>query len=106
MPDTRLPQLSGDFSVTRVATTAGAKLILAKNPKRKRAMLRNVSVTAAEVIYIGHDTNVTSSLGWPLEAGTAANVFGASISILHQDEVWAIPASGTPSLSVWEENEV
>jgi hypothetical protein len=76
------------------ALSTTAEVVLTANQNRTYAEVKNND--GAIVIYLGHDSGVTSSTGYPLAAGAT---FGFSNM---GDAVYAIAASGTPTLAVIE----
>ncbi len=57
-------------------------------------LVMNTSTTASEIVYIGGIGVLTDgTLGFPLENGESVN-----LKLISGDEVWAVSASGTPSV--------
>jgi len=82
---------------TKQATIAGAgaHLILAADPMRRRALLQDISLMSGAAgapipIFIG-PRGVTLTTGYPLTStGTATSSANQGVEIRHTDEVWAI----------------
>ena len=85
---------SADMSVGQNALSTVAEEVLAANADRVFAEVKNLDSGIA--IYIGTDNTVTSGNGHLLGPGEAFAFDGYS------GAVWAIAASGTPSVSTIE----
>lgn len=83
-----------NWVTSQSAQSTSAKKVCSVRPSRHRAVVKNID--AAITVYVGVDTNVTSSIGMPLLAGE-------SISLYTYGEVWVIAASATPSVAIIEE---
>lgn len=75
------------------AITTTATLILAANYERKGFSIQPVDGT----VYLGDDSSVTSSTGFPLTNGAT---FSSSAAL---GTIYAITASGTVNVRYWEE---
>ena len=76
------------------ALSTAAEQVFAPNQHRVYAEIKNLD--AAIIVYIGPDSGVTSSNGYPIPAG---GFFGFQNM---GDAVWAIAASGTPNTALIE----
>jgi hypothetical protein len=86
-------------SVT-VASTAGGTLIVAPNSNRKGLILVN---TSAQTVYLGHDTNITTSNGIPLlQNGVLTEDSGGDK--VYQGPYYGITASSTSDVRYDERN--
>lgn len=85
---------TASLSTTSNALSTTAEQVLAANPNRRFAEVRNTDV--AINAYIGDDANVTASNGHLLKPGEA---FGFE---QYQGAVWMIAASGTPTVTTIE----
>lgn len=95
MGDTsRASRSSASFTATRNALSTNSELISAANESRSRILVKNTD--ASIVVYVGEATGVTSSTGFPLAAGE-------SVALYTTAAVYAIAASGTPSIAIVEE---
>lgn len=86
-------QVSTAFSTGQATVDTVADLIIAANTSRKRVIIVN---PGSATVYIGA-SGVTTSTGFAL----AGN--GASMTILSDDAVYGVVASGTATLGYWEE---
>ena len=80
------------FSSTTNALSTDAEFILGVRHNRISALVLNTD--AAITVYVG-DERVSSS-SFPLKAG-------ASMTITTKGAVYAVAASGTPTVAIWEE---
>lgn len=80
------------FASSTNTLSVTAEVVLAARPNRIAAILRNID--ASITIYVG-DSAVDSTY-FSLPAG-------ASISLTTTAAVYAVAASGTPTLAIWEE---
>jgi len=89
---------SAGFTTARIVlNSASAVLISAPNANKKSIKVRNMDATIA--IYVGEGA-VTSSNGFPLFGATGG---GESVEIRTIQGIYAIAASGTPSVAVLTE---
>lgn len=79
---------------SQTALNSSTSVAIAQNLNRTYLEVKNLD--ASIVVYLGHATGVTSSTGYPLAAGAT---FGFSNM---SDAVYAIAASGTPTLAIIE----
>lgn len=82
--------LPGQIALAGLVTP---KRVVDVRPSRTRVVIKNTDATIA--VTIGTAT-VTSTTGLPLLAGE-------SVSLFTRADIWAISASGTPTLAWWEE---
>lgn len=80
------------FASSTNALSGTAEVVLAARPNRMAAILRNTD--ASITIYVG-DSSVDSTY-FSLPAG-------ASLALTTTAAVYAVAASGTPTLAIWEE---
>lgn len=78
------------FFVDQEALSGTAEELLPARAHTYRTTIKNLD--SSIVVYVGHDTNVTSSTGMPLRAGE-------SISLFTSAAIWMIAASGTPTVA-------
>lgn len=74
-------------------------LVINANPNRQE--LRFINYSTSPDAFLGMDTNVTITNGWPLMAGTeqdASRGFGS----MYLGAVYCVTASGTADIRVWE----
>lgn len=98
--EVRQPLLPKEFEVVQQTLSTTASLALPINKRRKRALVRNLSATI--VVWLGHDSSVASTNGYPLAPGTDA---GESIAHNSQAELWVVAASGAPKIAIMEEED-
>lgn len=97
MPDTHRPKRgAANIAVSQNALSTTAEVIAASRPTRVRVIVRNQDASIS--VYVGHSDAVTSSNGFLLKAEE-------SVSFYTTAALYAIAASGTPSVSVTEEYE-
>lgn len=92
MPSNQFISRYGASSVTTTAT-----LILDAEPWRKGALLCNNSTVT---IYLGLDSNVTTTTGFPL---TASGTFATNdVAGVWRGKIYGIAASGSADVRYWE----
>lgn len=69
------------------------------DPKTRRSRLTVLNIDSSITVYLGHNSGVTSANGFPLAAGAAFTFEGFSAS----GSIYAIAASGTPTVALIEE---
>jgi hypothetical protein len=74
------------------ALSTTPEVIFGDDPSRNFCEVANID--AAIIVYIGKDSTVSSSTGYPVRPGTA---FGFEN---YTGPVWAVAASGTPTVSL------
>ena len=89
-----LPYGVASFTASQNALSTNAEVIFAARPTRVRAVVKNLD--AAISIYIGAADTVSSTTGLTLLAGESVEVFTTAA-------IYAIAASGTPSVGLMEE---
>ncbi len=82
------------FSTTQNALSTSAEVVIAANTARVFAEVKNTD--AAINVYLGKDTNVTAANGHLLRPGEAFGFEG------YAGAIWAIAASGTPTVTTIE----
>lgn len=82
------------FAATQNALSTTAEAIFAARPTRHRAVVKNTDVSIT--VYVGEADTVTSSTGMPLLAGESIQLFTTAA-------IYAIAASGTPTVALVEE---
>lgn len=87
---------AASFSATQNALSTNAEAIFAARATRTRAVVKNID--SSITVYVGEAGTVTSSTGMSLLAGE-------SISLFTTAAVYAIAASGTPTVALLEEYE-
>lgn len=93
-----LPRGIDTIASGQVALNASTPtVVVAARRGRVRVVVRNLS--ASITVYVG-DSGVDSGDGFPLFSNTPA---GESVSLFTEAAVYAIAASGTPSVSYIEE---
>lgn len=80
------------FAASQNALSTNDEEILAARPQRISALIRNTD--ASITVYIGAEG--VDSTGFSLPAG-------ASVTLTTTASVWAVAASGTPTIAIWEE---
>ena len=85
--------------VDHIATSTNALSITAEKiadvrPSRHRIVIRNND--GAIVVYVGPTSSVSSTVGFAIGAGVREEFD-------YSGELWAIAASGTPSIAIAEE---
>lgn len=101
----KMPLGAGTLTISQNALSTTAEEIVPASDTAKRVTVRNLSVTAAEVVWVGHANTAGPTTSFPLDAGTAADVHGESISFYTRDAIWAEAASGTPTVAIIVESE-
>jgi hypothetical protein len=82
------------YGTVTVSSSAGGTLIVAANPKRIGLIIVNSS---APTVYLGHDTNVTTTNGIPLK--TDMNLTESSGGEkMYQGPFYGITASSTSDI--------
>ncbi len=82
--------------ITQNALSTSAELIFpARNVQSRRLTVKNHD--ASIVVYVGADEGVTSANGYALASGASVEFEE------HEGEIWAIAASGTPSVGLIEQ---
>lgn len=76
------------------ALSTTAEQILALRPSRHRAVIKNTD--GAITVYIGATAAVTSTTGMPIAGGE-------SVALYYRGVLYAIAASGTPTVAIIEE---
>lgn len=87
---------AASLAATQNALSTTAEAIFAARPTRTRAVVKNID--SSITVYVGEADTVTSSTGMSLLAGE-------SISLFTTAAVYAIAASGTPTVALLEEYE-
>lgn len=85
---------SSRLSTTQNALSTSAEVIVAANGSRKRVHVKNMDGTIS--VFLGDDATVTSSNGYELKAGQSIDMNE------YHGALWAIAASGTPSICTIE----
>jgi len=89
------------MSYSSISVTTAATLIVAANPRRQSLIITNTDAT--NKLYLGSDSNVTTSTG--VEIGTGANLTEDNGgSKVYCGDVWGI-STGTISVRMWERTE-
>lgn len=83
--------VKGTYTNNALSTTP--ERIFKADTQRTRAVVKNID--ASITVYVG-DEQMTSSTGMPLTAGE-------SITLHDTNAIWAVAASGTPSVRLLEE---
>ena len=97
MADTSRPNRGGNsFTVSQNALSVTAETIAEAREDRTRLVVKNNDGSIA--VYVGDSLGVASNSGFALAAGE-------SIAIYSTAAVFAIAASGTPTVSILEEYE-
>lgn len=86
---------AASYANGQVSTSGTAATLLAARATRRRVIFRNLSSTAAEIVYIGAAT-VTAANGVPIYPGE-------SVALAITTLIQAIAASGTPTVAYIEE---
>lgn len=84
---------AANITALQFTTAAAAGEALAARATRRKVQVKNMD--AIILIYLGADSLVSSTTGFPLTGG-------ATIELETTDAIWAIPASGTPKLAFIE----
>lgn len=87
---------AASLAATQNALSTTAEAIFVARPTRTRAVVKNID--SSIIVYVGEADTVTASTGMPLLAGE-------SISLFTTAAVYAIAASGTPTVALLEEYE-
>lgn len=80
------------FAASQNALSVTAEVILTARPQRISAIVRNIDNSIT--VYLGAEG--VDSTGFPLPAG-------ASVTLTTTASVYAVAASGTPTVAIWEE---
>ena len=89
----------GNISVATSATVIVAKSV--SSPPRIALLIKNNS---SVVVYLGEDSSVTTSNGYPLQPGDQLMLdFAGSIApFFYRDAVYGRVASGTADVRYWQ----
>ena len=80
---------------TQNALSTTAEKIASISAGRHRIVVKNIDPSIT--VYLGGDSSVTSSTGFQVLAGESFPVYS-------KGEVYAIAASGTPTVCIWDED--
>jgi hypothetical protein len=81
------------FRVSRTQATTSGNQLLGRNPRRNSVRLRNMD--AANILYIHHEPNYTSWLGYPILPGTDLEIQGG-------EPLYAVAATANIEVAVLE----
>lgn len=87
----RVPFGTERIVASQNALSTTAEKIASVSAGQHRVIVKNTD--ASITVYLGHSDAVTSANGMPLLAGE-------SIALYTRGEVWAIAASGTPTVAI------
>lgn len=90
----RQPPGADNITATQNALSTAAEAIFSVRPSRHRAVIKNIDTSIT--VYVGETVDVTSATGLPLAAGE-------SIALYTTAAIYAIAASGTPTVALLEE---
>lgn len=83
------------LAISQNALSTAAEMVVAAGRSKRKISIKNTD--AAILVYIGTSAGVTAANGWVL--GPAAVLEMDE----HLGELWAIAASGTPSIAIIEQ---
>lgn len=89
-----MPNLNA-YNTVSITGTAG--ILIAANPNRKGLLVRN---NGTQIVYLGYDSSVTSSNGFPLSPQDTIET--SNLLAGYRGVLYAISASGTQDIRYME----
>ena len=91
--------MADSYNTVSVASTAGGSVIIANLTARRNILIKNVG---SVIVYIGWDSSVTASNGFPINPQGSLELSGGFVS--RKPAVYGIAASGTGEVRylLWE----
>lgn len=82
--------MANSYGASSVVSTAGGTAIIANLTQRRSVLIKNMG---SAIVYIGFDSSVTSSNGFPLDPRDTMEIAGTIVT--RGTSIYGIAASGT-----------